>query len=67
MEDGGRTITIGGTTIELTYHGPNHSDSTLVMRLPKEKLAGDEGWPRYATACRSSRGAIAASGAEGHK
>jgi glyoxylase-like metal-dependent hydrolase (beta-lactamase superfamily II) len=34
----GRTITLGGTTLELTYHGLNHSDSTLVMRLPKEKI-----------------------------
>jgi glyoxylase-like metal-dependent hydrolase (beta-lactamase superfamily II) len=37
--DNGRTITLGGTTLELTYHGLNHSDSTLVMRLPKEKIA----------------------------
>jgi glyoxylase-like metal-dependent hydrolase (beta-lactamase superfamily II) len=36
--DDKRTITLGGTTLELTYHGPNHSDSTLVMRLPKEKI-----------------------------
>ena len=36
--DEGRTIRLGGTTIELTYHGLNHSDSTLVMRLPKERL-----------------------------
>jgi len=36
--DSGRTITLGGTTLELTYHGLNHSDSTLVMRLPKEKI-----------------------------
>jgi len=34
----GRTITLGGTTLELSYHGLNHSDSTLVMRLPKEKI-----------------------------
>ena len=33
-----RTITLGGTALELTYIGPNHSDSTLVMRLPKERL-----------------------------
>lgn len=33
-----RTIRLGGTTLELTYHGPNHSDSTIVMRLPKERL-----------------------------
>jgi glyoxylase-like metal-dependent hydrolase (beta-lactamase superfamily II) len=36
--DGKRTITLGGTTLELSYIGLNHSDSTLVMRLPKEKL-----------------------------
>ena len=33
-----RTIKLGGTTLELSYIGLNHSDSTLVMRLPKEKL-----------------------------
>jgi glyoxylase-like metal-dependent hydrolase (beta-lactamase superfamily II) len=36
--DKGRVIKLGGTTLELSYHGLNHSDSTLVMRLPKEKL-----------------------------
>lgn len=36
--DKGRTIRLGGTVLELTYHGLNHSDSTLVMRLPKEKI-----------------------------
>lgn len=34
----GRTIRLGGTELELSYHGLNHSDSTLVMRLPKEKI-----------------------------
>lgn len=38
VEDSGRTITLGGTTLELKYLGLNHSDSTLVMRLPKEKI-----------------------------
>ena len=33
-----RTITLGGTTLELTYVGLNHSDSSIVMRLPKEKI-----------------------------
>jgi glyoxylase-like metal-dependent hydrolase (beta-lactamase superfamily II) len=33
-----RTITLGGTAVELTYVGPNHSDSTLVIRLPKERI-----------------------------
>ena len=31
-------ISLGGTTLELIYVGRNHSDSSLVMRLPKEKL-----------------------------
>ena len=38
VPDGGRTIRLGSTTLELTYHGLNHSDSTLVMRLPKERI-----------------------------
>ena len=33
-----RRIKLGGTTLELNYLGLNHSDSTLVMRLPKEKI-----------------------------
>jgi glyoxylase-like metal-dependent hydrolase (beta-lactamase superfamily II) len=33
-----RTLKLGETTLELAYHGPNHSDSTISMRLPKEKL-----------------------------
>jgi glyoxylase-like metal-dependent hydrolase (beta-lactamase superfamily II) len=36
--DDKRTIALGGTTLELSYHGLNHSDSTLVMRLPREKI-----------------------------
>lgn len=32
------TISLGGTTLELLYTGPNHSEGALVMRLPKEKL-----------------------------
>lgn len=38
VSDKGRTIKLGGTTLELRYMGLNHSDSTLVMRLPKEKI-----------------------------
>jgi glyoxylase-like metal-dependent hydrolase (beta-lactamase superfamily II) len=38
VDDGGRTITLGDTTLELRYVGLNHSDSTLVMRLPKQKI-----------------------------
>ena len=36
--DGKKTITLGDTTLELIYVGRNHSDNSLVMRLPKEKL-----------------------------
>jgi glyoxylase-like metal-dependent hydrolase (beta-lactamase superfamily II) len=32
------TIKLGGTTLELHYTGRNHSDSSLVMFLPKEKI-----------------------------
>jgi glyoxylase-like metal-dependent hydrolase (beta-lactamase superfamily II) len=38
VPDQGRTITLGGTTLELSYHGLSHSDSLLVMRLPQERL-----------------------------
>jgi len=34
----GRTLKLGDTTLELKYVGLNHSDSTLIMRLPKEKI-----------------------------
>lgn len=33
-----RVIKLGDTELELTYHGLNHSDSTIAMRLPKEKI-----------------------------
>jgi glyoxylase-like metal-dependent hydrolase (beta-lactamase superfamily II) len=36
--DNKKVITLGGTTLELLYVGKNHSDNSLVMRLPKEKL-----------------------------
>jgi glyoxylase-like metal-dependent hydrolase (beta-lactamase superfamily II) len=36
--DAGRTIRLGDTTLELSYLGLNHSDSSLVMRLPREKI-----------------------------
>jgi glyoxylase-like metal-dependent hydrolase (beta-lactamase superfamily II) len=38
VNDNGRTIKLGGTSLELKYLGLNHSDSSLVMRLPKEKI-----------------------------
>src|SRR6201996_3235677 len=36
--DDKKTITLGGTTLELSFLGRNHSDNSIVMRLPKEKL-----------------------------
>jgi glyoxylase-like metal-dependent hydrolase (beta-lactamase superfamily II) len=33
-----KTIELGGTTLDLVYVGNNHSDNSLVMHLPKEKL-----------------------------
>ena len=36
--DDKRVITLGKTTLELIYVGRNHSDNSLVMRLPKEKI-----------------------------
>jgi glyoxylase-like metal-dependent hydrolase (beta-lactamase superfamily II) len=35
---GKRTIKLGGTTLELIDTGKSHSDSSLVMFLPKEKI-----------------------------
>ncbi|MBM3571927.1 MAG: MBL fold metallo-hydrolase, partial [Alphaproteobacteria bacterium] len=32
-------IELGGTVVELTYVGRNHSDNSLVMRFPREKIA----------------------------
>lgn len=36
--DEGRVIRLGGKIVELSYVGLNHSDSTLVMRLPQDRL-----------------------------
>jgi len=33
-----RKIKLGGTTLELIFTGKNHSDSSLVLLLPKEKV-----------------------------
>lgn len=32
------TIELGGTTLELIYVGRNHSDNSIVMRFPRERL-----------------------------
>jgi len=42
--DDKRVLTLGGTTLELLYLGRNHSNSTLVMRLPKEKIVFTVDW-----------------------
>jgi glyoxylase-like metal-dependent hydrolase (beta-lactamase superfamily II) len=39
-----KVIKLGGTTLELLYVGKNHSDSTLIMRLPKEKIVFTVDW-----------------------
>jgi glyoxylase-like metal-dependent hydrolase (beta-lactamase superfamily II) len=33
-----KVISLGGTTMELLFLGINHSDSNIVIRLPKEKI-----------------------------
>jgi len=38
VSNDGWSIKLGGTTLELKYFGLNHSDSNLVMYLPKEKI-----------------------------
>jgi glyoxylase-like metal-dependent hydrolase (beta-lactamase superfamily II) len=42
--DDKRVIKLGGTVLELDYVGRNHSDSMLVMRLPKEKIIYTVDW-----------------------
>jgi glyoxylase-like metal-dependent hydrolase (beta-lactamase superfamily II) len=42
--DKSRTIKLGNAALELTYLGLNHSDSTLLMRLPKEKIIFTVDW-----------------------
>lgn len=33
-----QTIELGGTVVELSYVGKNHSDNSIVMRFPRERL-----------------------------
>ena len=44
--DNKKTIELGGTKLELLYLGKNHSDSSLVMLLPKEKIIFSVDWIR---------------------
>ena len=39
-----RTITLGGTRLDLIYVGRNHSDNALVMLLPQHKLLYTVDW-----------------------
>jgi glyoxylase-like metal-dependent hydrolase (beta-lactamase superfamily II) len=39
-----RTITLGGTTLELNWVGKNHGTDTLIMRLPREKIIFTVDW-----------------------
>jgi glyoxylase-like metal-dependent hydrolase (beta-lactamase superfamily II) len=39
-----RTITLGGTAVELNWIGKNHGLDTLVMRLPREKIIFTVDW-----------------------
>lgn len=38
VDDSGTVIRLGGKIVELSYVGANHSDTTLVMRLPQDRL-----------------------------
>jgi len=44
VDDTGGAITLGGTRLELHYLGRNHSDSTLSMLLPKERILFAVDW-----------------------
>ena len=39
-----RTITLGGTSLELNWVGKNHGVDTLIMRLPREKIIFTVDW-----------------------
>jgi hypothetical protein len=44
VDDTGGVITLGGTRLELHYLGRNHSDSTLSMLLPRERILFAVDW-----------------------
>ncbi|MFO1284231.1 MAG: MBL fold metallo-hydrolase [Burkholderiales bacterium] len=44
VEDGGSTIQLGGVRVDLLYVGPNHSDNSLVMLLPRERILFAVDW-----------------------
>lgn len=44
VEDAGSTLVLGGTRVDLLWVGNNHSDNSLVLWLPKEKLIFTVDW-----------------------
>jgi glyoxylase-like metal-dependent hydrolase (beta-lactamase superfamily II) len=44
VPDAGRVIELGGTRIELHYLGRNHSDNSLVVRLPAQRVIFAVDW-----------------------
>lgn len=44
VEDSGSTIALGGMRVDLLYVGNNHSDNSLVMLLPRERLIFTVDW-----------------------
>jgi glyoxylase-like metal-dependent hydrolase (beta-lactamase superfamily II) len=44
VPDSGRVIEMGGTRIELLYLGRNHSDNSLVIRLPAQRMIFAVDW-----------------------
>ena len=44
VPDSGRVIELGGTRLELHYLGRNHSDNSLVVLLPRERLIFAVDW-----------------------
>ena len=42
--DDKRTISLGGTDLELTYLGRNHTEGALLMRLPRERIIFTVDW-----------------------
>jgi glyoxylase-like metal-dependent hydrolase (beta-lactamase superfamily II) len=44
VEDAGSTIVLGGMRVDLLYVGANHSDDSLVMLLPRERIVFVVDW-----------------------
>ena len=44
VEDAGSTIVLGGMRVDLLWVGANHSDNTLVMLLPRERIIFTVDW-----------------------